>query len=124
MKYDELYEDGMQKWEEAKTEILPIIVSRRPSSVKWAVTGSLVGILGMYFFDPEKGRTRRSLFRDKFFKLTSQLQQFGGKQFQNAKTQLKGWEAGLNRIQHTATNGSLSSNISSNKSKNRDQSFN
>lgn len=121
MKYDEAYEDGMQKWETVSADIVPVFVSRKPSSVKWALTGSIIGILGMYLFDPDRGVSRRLQLKSKFAKWTQSLQQFSGKQFQNVKSQLKGLEAGFNQIQNTATNAPIRP---SNKSKNRDQSFN
>ncbi len=55
--------------------------------------GLSLGAIGMFFFDPHRGRRRRALTRDKFVKLSHKIEWYVGKNYRNFRNHLKGWRA-------------------------------
>lgn len=70
--------------------------------LNWFLIGATFGLVTMFFLDPQRGKRRRALFRDKTVKYSNNLQWYVGRNYRNIKNHLRGWEANFNKIQESS----------------------
>lgn len=61
----------------------------------WFLAGAALGVAGTYFFDPDRGRHRRNLVRDKGTRIAKQASTYGSKLYSDLRNRGQGLVAGI-----------------------------